>query len=93
MLHRVTCTLIAVAVCIVLSSCDIPGEKQAIRDFENDYPQRAVLKCIAGEGNDDAVYFHFEYRDRTSGMHGRSVVLYSRVSDGKWLRYLTGDSQ
>lgn len=77
---------LAAIVFLVAGCTDWPKEAEAERDFKADYPRYQLLKCYSGEGNSDAIYYHFEYKDE-AGKLKTMRVLYSKSPEREvWTR-------
>ena len=77
--------VLAVMISFAIAGCtDWPSEKDAERDFRADYPQYQLLKCYAGEGNSDAIYFHFEYRNEAGKLKTMRVLYDKKLGKQVW---------
>jgi hypothetical protein len=69
---------------VCLTGCDLPDESLAEKNFKLDYPNYQFIKCIAGEGDSDAVYFHFDYRDETGKLKKMQILYFRNLGDKAW---------
>ena len=73
----------AIAITIVLSSCDTPGVSRVKTDLLTDVPAAKVISIDVVEGNDDAIYYEISF-ERQPGSNVEKVIwLYTREGTSK----------
>jgi hypothetical protein len=76
-------------ICIVVSSflmlsCGGLNAKRANQLFLERHPTYMIISSLPGEGWDDVVYYHFEFRKPSEQMIYKEIWGFVKQPDGNW---------
>jgi hypothetical protein len=65
-------------------SCGTVSQKSANEMFLKKNPTFVIVKSYPGEGWEDILYYHFEYKKPTDGRIYKEVWCFEKQDDGTW---------
>ncbi len=77
--------LILVLAITLINACTTVSKKEAISEFLKRNPNYSVLFASPGEGNSDAVYYHFEFKKPSDEKVYKEIWLFIKQTDGNWM--------